>query len=120
VIELKREGQEKRARRVTTRPEPTIFWQLRKLELHCRQKGPDEKPQTLREAVVATQQHLFYQQLIHSFQNPRTDNMWAICGSSAKPLGVSHIVGFNVPQYAAKAMCQGSILTKTAGFTHKC
>jgi hypothetical protein len=68
VIELKREGQEKRARRVTTRPEPTIFWQLRKLELHCRQKGLDGKPQTLGMVVVATQQHEFYTQVIHNFQ----------------------------------------------------
>ncbi|WP_271466397.1 hypothetical protein [Paracidovorax valerianellae] len=65
VIELKRRAQEKRARQMVTRPEPTIIWQLRWLELHCRQKGRERKSGQQGSEGVASLQRAFYTQLIH-------------------------------------------------------
>ncbi|GKS75673.1 hypothetical protein AVME950_12275 [Acidovorax sp. SUPP950] len=65
VIELKRSAQEKRARQMVTRPEPTIIWQLRWLELHCRQKGREGKSAREGSEGVAGLQRAFYTQLIH-------------------------------------------------------
>jgi hypothetical protein len=76
VIELKRSGKEKRARRITTRPEPTIIGNCDMLELHCRQKAPHVQPTDDQLPLVAAWQQLFYQQFIHSLEKHELNNLW--------------------------------------------
>jgi hypothetical protein len=62
MFELPGSTQEKRARRLVTRPEPTIFGNCDWLELHCRQKAVQKKtePQSLR-GVAGWQQEVYPQ-----------------------------------------------------------
>ncbi|WP_157982650.1 hypothetical protein [Simplicispira lacusdiani] len=65
VFELPGGTQEKRARRLMTRPEPTIFGNCDWLELHCRQKAGKKKAVSQPSRVVAGRQQVFYPQLIN-------------------------------------------------------
>jgi hypothetical protein len=92
VIELNRSGKEKRARRITTRPEPTIIGNCDVLELHCRQKAPNVQPSNRGMLLVARSQHQIYQQLIHSFEKHDLNNLWVKGVQHAKPCKVFRMV----------------------------
>lgn len=75
-----------------TRPETNNHWQLRRLELHCRQKATKAKPQKHRQGVVASQQQLSYSQLINNSVEEVLHNLWVICGSAVGDLMSSHMM----------------------------
>jgi hypothetical protein len=77
IIELKRRGQEKRARRMATRPEPTIIGNCEGWSFIVGKKpAPMTSPPPQARRVAAVQQ-AFYTQLIHS-QHP--NNMGQLVG----------------------------------------
>lgn len=87
-----------------TRPETNNHWQLRRLELHCRQKALKAKPSKHHLGVVATQQQLFYSQLINNSKGEVLYNLWAICGSAVGDLLSSHMMDFCKPIYPKSAL----------------
>jgi hypothetical protein len=52
------------------------------LDLHCRQKAPNEKTHKAHIFVVAVPQHEFYKQVIHNFNRIAMNNLCVICGAS--------------------------------------
>jgi hypothetical protein len=87
-----------------TRPETNNHWQLRRLELHCRQKAPKAKPQKHPLGVVATQQQLFYSQLINNSKEDVLHNLWVICGSAVGDLPSSHMMDFSQSIYPERTL----------------
>ena len=90
-----------------TRPETNNHWQLRRLELHCRQKAPNAKPRKHLTDVVATQQQLSYSQLINNSNGRVLYNLWVICGSAVGDLPSSHMMDF-CPSIYPKSALQGA------------
>jgi hypothetical protein len=91
---------------MVTRPETNNHWQLRRLELHCRQKGLKAKPQKRLQGVVATQQQLSYSQLINNSKEEVLYNLWVICGSAVGDLPSSHMMDF-YPSIYPESTLQG-------------
>jgi len=89
-----------------TRPETNNHWQLRRLELHCRQKALNAKPPKRQSGEVATQQQLSYSQLINNSKGEVLYNLWVICGSAVGDLSPSHMMDF-YPSIYPKSTLQG-------------
>ena len=95
-----------------TRPEPTFFWQLRKLELHCRQKVPGSQSQKSARHVVASPQQSTYTQLINNLvritSGQLVGDLWTACGPQ---VSISHD-GLLTLSYIHNWGLQPRILTK--------
>ena len=111
MIELIWFGQEKRARRIRTRPEPTIIGNCDWLGLHCRQKVWRAKPKKSLEGKVASQQ----QKLIHRLITILGISTCTTCGWPVEQLwGIFYIPysGLLVRPYICNRLQLASILTK--------
>jgi hypothetical protein len=100
VIELKRARNEKRARRVKTRPEPTFFGNCESWNFIVGKKPWENSPDGSRQGAL---QHS-NRELIHTLSTipgiNHLDNLWVICGSTVGLSDSSHIVDsalFNMP-----------------------
>ena len=88
-----------------TRPEPTIIWQLRKLELHCRQKVLHSQPENSKKNRVAGPQQKSYAQDINTPEDSRLNQRGKNCDSPECPqlCSISWILrGALYPYQAAK------------------
>jgi hypothetical protein len=96
VIELKREGQEKRARRVTARPEPTIFGNCEGWNFIVGKKKCLHSPQSSNMKELQHSNIQFIHSLSTKFEGNYGDKLWVICGALAQTPVSSHIVDFGI------------------------
>ncbi|MDF1484360.1 hypothetical protein PY257_04055 [Ramlibacter sp. H39-3-26] len=92
VIELKRRAQEKRARRVVTRPEPTIYGNCDSWSFIVGKKPGAYTP---RHSSPGTLQHSNKKVINNLFTigvNSFLDNLWAICGATVHQSSPSRMV----------------------------
>ena len=101
--------QEKRARRVTARPEPTIIGNCEGWKFIVGKKPKTYSPKSSHQESLQSSNSYFIHNLFTSSVDDYLDNLWANCGS---PVGLppsSRIVGFsafnmtairNVPLYS--------------------
>ncbi|WP_298209951.1 hypothetical protein [Acidovorax sp.] len=92
VIELKRRPQEKRARRVATRPEPTIIGNCDSWNFIVGKKAAGESPLDCiqRELLVCNED--FMHSLFTVDTTTTLDNLWVSCGSAVHCTTTSRIV----------------------------
>ena len=97
-----------------TRPEPTIYWQLRWLGLHCRQKAQRVQDRKSPKRVVAVQQQGFYTQLINNLNAQRSGqlvgDLWTDCE-------LCHSVphrGLQTHRYTCNRQSKAGILSKNS------
>ncbi|HEY9208955.1 MAG TPA: hypothetical protein VIP31_07970, partial [Acidovorax sp.] len=82
VIELKRRGQEKRARRMATRPEPTIIGNCEGWSFIVGKKpAPMTSPPHIRGTLPQCNKH-FTHSLFTAGIRTTWDNLWVSCGSA--------------------------------------
>ena len=105
-------GQEKRARRVATRPEPTIYGNCDSWSFIV---GKFPPPYSRREGLQGELQgsnRIFIHNLSTVLSASVWDNMWAICGRAVVILKTSRIVIEPLFRYAPKGSRQAVILSK--------
>ncbi|MBK9575202.1 MAG: hypothetical protein IPO43_22215 [Rhodoferax sp.] len=82
MIELKRGSQEKRARRILTRPEPTIFGNCDSWNFIVGKKGTAYSPKTNNKAKLRGNNMKF----IHSLLTIKAKEAWTTCGRTVERL----------------------------------
>ncbi|MFT4242724.1 MAG: hypothetical protein QM569_10615 [Acidovorax sp.] len=102
VIELKRRTQEKRARRVATRPEPTIFgncdgWSF----IVGKKPATNSLPDCIAGELPGCNRN-FMHSLFTIYATTTLDNLWVSCGSAVHGTGRIPYRGSSVLQYADK------------------
>jgi len=86
VFEFKRCNDIKKGASRLDAPWTNNLWQLRKLELHCRQKARSVQCPNQAGSVVVEPPHVFYPQLHHRTGCPSmgqlVGDLWKVCGVS--------------------------------------
>ncbi|MCE1192645.1 MAG: hypothetical protein LWW96_10885 [Acidovorax sp.] len=93
VIELKRSTQEKRARRMATRPEPTIIGNCDSwIFIVGKKPGPGSPPDSIQGKLPGCNRN-FINNLFTSNLAPSLNNLWVSCGAAVHCPAASRIVG---------------------------
>jgi hypothetical protein len=92
VIELKRRGQEKRARRFVTRPEPTIIGNCEGWNFIVGKKPETYSPKNHDHKSLQYRNKNFIHSLLTILVNHCLNNLWANCGPLVNPAKSSRIV----------------------------
>jgi hypothetical protein len=96
VIELKRRRKEKRARRIETRPEPTIYGNCDSWSFIVGKKPAPYSRKTSRQGSLQRGNKPFMHNLSTYLHGQLLDNLWVICGSSQAVMTPSRIVDFQL------------------------
>ncbi|RZJ61781.1 MAG: hypothetical protein EON49_04370 [Acidovorax sp.] len=100
VIELKRRAQEKRARRMATRPEPTIIGNCDSWNFIVGKKPAEKSPPDCISGELSRCNMNFMHSLFTIGTTTTLDNLWVSCGSAVHGTLASRIVNptpFNIP-----------------------
>jgi hypothetical protein len=92
VIELKRYAQEKRARRVATRPEPTIIGNCDSWNFIVGKKPDRESPNAGIQRELSRHNKDFMHSIFTPNSLPTLNKLWVSCGSAVHCLEKSRIV----------------------------
>jgi len=92
VIELKRTQKEKRARRLVTRPKPTIYGNCDSWSFIVGKKPSPYSPKNSHQGSLQRSNKDFIHSLLTIFGGEILDNLWAICGSPLSGSAPSRIV----------------------------
>jgi hypothetical protein len=92
VIELKRSAQEKRARRMATRPEPTIIGNCDSWSFIVGKKPAGKSPSDCIQGELPGCNKEFINKLFTVNTATTLDNLWASCGCAVQTLLPSRIV----------------------------
>jgi hypothetical protein len=88
--------QEKRARRITARPEPTIFGNCEGWNFIVGKKNCLHSTQNSNRKKLQHSNRKFMHSLSTKFEGNYLDKLWAICGALQKHPFLSHIVDFDI------------------------
>ncbi|MBV7427605.1 MULTISPECIES: hypothetical protein [unclassified Acidovorax] len=92
VIELKRSTQEKRARRMATRPEPTIIGNCDSWSFIVGKKPAGKSPYDCIQGELPGCNRAFIHNLFTVCTTTTLDNLWVSCGSAVHCTSASRIV----------------------------
>ncbi len=96
MIELKRRGKEKRARRVWTRPEPTIIGNCEGWSFIVGKKFRTYSPNTSHHESLQCSNRIFIHNLSTILDTHALDNLWASCGARVVPDISSRMVNLSI------------------------
>lgn len=105
--------QEKRARRVVTRPEPTIYGNCDSWSFIVGKKPPSYSPKNRPTPALRRHNKAFINNLLTNNAGHALDKLWEICGATVHTWQKSRIVVFSLLLMHQTAVCQGPILPKS-------
>jgi len=94
VVELKRSRQEKRARQILTRPEPTIFGNCEGWKFIVGKKPQTYSPNSGQLESLRCSNKNFIHSLLTISRGIHLDNLWVNCGAPVGFFNSSRIVDF--------------------------